>query len=112
MERVAIIGSRGWSEPLPIDELVEGLDPETTIVVTGGADGADRMAELSCEAHGVHYARIPALWRRHNRAAGPIRNRWIERMSDRVVAFWDGKSTGTKGCVDLFLAADKPVVLY
>ena len=42
---------------------------------------------------------IPADWKKHGRAAGPIRNRamldYAKKETPVVAAFWDGKSKGT-----------------
>lgn len=38
---------------------------------------------------------------RHGRAAGPIRNEEIAEVSDALIAFWDGKSRGTKSMIEI-----------
>lgn len=42
-------------------------------------------------------------------AAAYFRNGWIVEDCDRLVAFWDGESRGTKVAISLALAAGKPV---
>jgi tyrosyl-tRNA synthetase len=39
-------------------------------------------------------------WEKYGKAAGVIRNEDIINYSDRVIAFWDGKSKGTKNSID------------
>lgn len=67
---------------------------ETDTVIHGGASGADnaagRMArELNLEVE-VH----PADWKKHGRAAGPIRNQeMLDSGVDLVLAFPGGRGT-------------------
>ena len=43
----------------------------------------------------------PADWNRLGRAAGPIRNEEMAEVSDALIAFWDGKSRGTKSMIEI-----------
>lgn len=66
-----------------------------TTVITGGAPGADALAAEWAESRCVEHIVFPADWKRHGRAAGPIRN---QRMLDEgqpslVVAFPGGAGT-------------------
>jgi len=40
---------------------------------------------------------VHADWDAHGRRAGPIRNAEVVARSDRLVAFWNGKSRGVNG---------------
>lgn len=40
-------------------------------------------------------------WARYGRAAGAIRNKQIVDACDKLIAFWDGKSKGTKISIDM-----------
>jgi hypothetical protein len=40
--------------------------------------------------------------------AGPIRNKLIVEVCDEVIAFWDGKSTGTKHSINYAKELGKP----
>jgi hypothetical protein len=44
---------------------------------------------------------IPADWKTHGRSAGPKRNlMMLDMKPDLVLAFWDGKSPGTKHLIE------------
>lgn len=58
-------------------------------------------------AHGLPYKEFPADWEAHGKRAGFIRNQQIVNYADRVVAFWDGESKGTKSTIDMALKAKK-----
>lgn len=58
--------------------------------------GADSLGEQFAKEHGLSCELHPADWNKHGRAAGPIRNAQMAEISDALIAFWDGKSRGTK----------------
>lgn len=51
-----------------------------------------------------------ADWGKHGKAAGPIRNSKMIADADALVAFWDGKSRGTRDCI-LQAAGKIPVLI-
>ena len=67
-----------------------------TQLVSGCCRGPDLLAETWAETVGVNIIRFPALWKRFGLSAGPIRNKQMADYSDIVIAFYDGKSAGTK----------------
>lgn len=102
--RVLVCGSRSFGEKdthaRQMDQVLRDLPPDATIV-HGDARGADRMAGTWARENGRHEERHPANWEKHGKAAGPIRNSEMLRADlDRVIAFWDGKSKGTKDMID------------
>jgi hypothetical protein len=48
-----------------------------TIVITGGAPGADTLGGVSAVKHGHRSFQVPAPWAKYGKAAGPVRNRWM-----------------------------------
>lgn len=113
--RVVMCGSRSWRMGAVIDDSIACL-PEGTLVISGGAPGADRMVVLAAERQGFHCAVIRALWRVRGRRAGHERNgvmlALLERETDWVEAFWDGTSPGTSGCIAKARALGLKVVVY
>lgn len=116
LELVVICGSRGFAYPSLVAEYVRGLSPGT-LVVSGGADGPDSLAVWVAEREGLDWVEVPAEWddldapgavvkyRRdgsaYNVRAGYARNEEMVEMAEtavrgRVVAFWDGRSRGTR----------------
>lgn len=98
--RVVVTGSRGWTKLGPILHALSKL-PLDTIIVHGGAKGADALAEDAAKQLGmtteVHFAE----WERLGRSAGPNRNeQMLDSKPDLVLAFWDGSSRGTKHCIE------------
>jgi predicted Rossmann-fold nucleotide-binding protein len=65
-----------------------------SIVITGGATGADELAKLWCYGNGVCVAEVPALWVWYGNVAGPVRNAAMLLLEPNVVlAFPGGKGT-------------------
>lgn len=106
--KVAIVGSRGFWDIDLVGEYVAGLDV-TDVIVSGGARGPDHAAEVAARARGMRVEVILPDWTTFGKRAGFVRNVEIVGRCDRLVAFWDGQSGGTKHSIDLAHKAGKPV---
>jgi len=99
--RVLVCGSRHFNDK----ELMEDVLKQWNIscVVEGEARGADTLAREYAERHGLDVLPFPALWDKHGRAAGPIRNHQMltEGRPDLVVAFLAPNSRGTKHMIEI-----------
>jgi len=70
--------------------------PPGTEVIAGGARGADSIAANFAKGLGLTVREFPADWIVYGRSAGFRRNvEMLDQEPDLVIAFWDGKSTGT-----------------
>lgn len=85
-----------WTKETEIHEAFEPI----TEVVSGGARGADKLGEVWARQHGIPIKRMPADWAKHKKSAGPIRNTEMAKYADGLIAFWDGKSPGTKDMIE------------
>ena len=76
-------------------------------IVSGTAKGADKLGESFASQYKIHVKRFPADWDAYGKSAGYIRNEQMAKyaMNDNnygvLIAFWDGKSRGTKHMIDL-----------
>lgn len=96
--RVIVAGGRGFSHIGVLFQKLDELHEQSpiTIIIHGGARGADAMAGKWCEDRlGVAPIVFPAKWNTHKIAAGPIRNQQMidEGMPDLVVLFPGGNGT-------------------
>ncbi len=73
------------------------------LIITGGADGPDKLAEEWAKANGVECVVYPADWTL-GPGAGIKRNGQIIDDADCLMAFWDGESPGT---LDSIIRASK-----
>lgn len=79
-----------------------------TILIHGGARGADLLAGQWALSRGILVAEVCALWKQHGKGAGPIRNRGMLTLSpDAVIAFPGG--SGTADMVGIATEAGLPV---
>ena len=94
--RVLVCGSRNWNKPVTIATRIIKL-PKGTIVIEGGARGVDTIAEFWAKELGYKVEVYPAKWEKYGKSAGFKRNiEMLETGIDLVIAFWDGKSKGTR----------------
>jgi YspA, cpYpsA-related SLOG family len=106
--KVAIIGSRSFEDYELLKEVVGKFGRDFSIV-SGGAAGADRLAERYATEFGKAITVFKPDWNRYGRGAGMVRNKQIIAEADAVFAFWDGSSKGTKNSIELAKKADKPI---
>ena len=73
-------------------------------VVSGCARGADQLGQSFAKQYHIPITFFPANWDLHGKSAGYRRNiEMAEYVKDNgmLVAFWDGKSKGTKHMIDI-----------
>ena len=70
-------------------------------VVSGTAKGADQLGEKYAKERGYALKQFPADWNRFGLSAGYKRNEDMAIYADALIAFWDGKSKGTKHMIEL-----------
>ena len=102
--KIAVIGSRG----LEIEDMEKYLPEEIDEIVSGGAAGVDSCAAAYARASGIELTEFLPEYEKYGRAAPVVRNRQIVEYADEVIAFWDGKSKGTKWVIDHCRRCDKP----
>lgn len=114
---VAVIGSRSCPEGAPglalLDKAMKPIlaaNPDV-VVVSGGARGADRVAEQWAKHWNAPILVMKAHWDIYGKQAGFIRNRKIVEAADEVVAIWDGKSRGTAHTLKLAKELNKPITI-
>jgi len=69
------------------------------ILLTGMAKGADTLGYEWAKNRGIDIEKHPANWDKYGRGAGFKRNLEMAQAADVLVAFWDGKSKGTRGMI-------------
>ncbi len=107
--KIAIIGSRGISA-VNLAPYVSNDDE----IVSGGAVGADRCAAEYATRHGLKLTEFLPQYERYGRAAPIVRNKQIVAYADRILAFWDGHSKGTRSVIEYAKKMGKPceVIIY
>lgn len=105
--KVIIAGGRDFkNEPLLIQSVndlmnEQSLENHEFEVISGGAKGADSMGRQLAEGNRLVLHLYPAQWDRFGKSAGYLRNEQMADIADYLLAFWDGKSKGTKHMIDI-----------
>lgn len=114
--KLAIVGSRTLIDARLVADEVDHVHAETAVteLISGGAKGADKLGEAWALTHDIPIRKLLPDWDRHGRAAGIIRNSDIVKEADKVIAFWDGTSRGTRDTIAKARKANKmlKVVLF
>lgn len=90
--KLAVVGSRGFNDYELLKSVLDKIDID--VIVSGGANGADRLSE------------------RYGKRAGYIRNRDIWEAATSGIAFWDGESRGTAHSFELSKKLGKKLLVY
>lgn len=98
--KVIIAGGRDFKDFELLVHSIWDLDLVTE-VVSGKARGADSLGEQWAKENNIPISAHPADWDTHGKSAGYIRNSEMADYADALLAFWDGKSKGTKHMIDL-----------
>ena len=93
--KIAIIGSRN----LEVKNLEDYLSSGTREIVSGGAKGIDSCAADYADKNGITLTEFLPNYERYGRGAPIVRNKRIVEYADEVLAFWDGKSRGTRSLI-------------
>lgn len=107
--KLAIVGSREFNDYKKMCRFInEKFDlSEIDTIVSGGAKGADTLAEKFAKDNNLNLIVKEAQWEKFGRAAGPKRNVLIVEEADAVVAFPTSSSRGTRHTMKLTRQAGK-----
>ena len=106
--KVAIIGSRNI-ERYDADIILRHLPKDTKTIISGGAAGADTIAERFAREQGLEFIKILPDYQKHGKKAPIIRNLEIVRQADYLLAIWDYKSRGTAHAISCCINEGVPV---
>jgi predicted Rossmann fold nucleotide-binding protein DprA/Smf involved in DNA uptake len=96
--RYGVIGGRTF---IDFELMKSTLDKHfISEVVSGGAKGADTLAREYANLRNIKLTEFYPDYVRYGKKAPFVRNKLIVNASDVIVAFWDGKSTGTNHSIE------------
>jgi len=108
--KYAVIGSRSFNN---YDQLKNELDRHQICeIISGGAKGADQLAEYYAQENCIPIEIIKPDWKRYGTAAGIIRNKEIIDKCEAVIVFWDGESKGTRSSINFAEDAGKKITVH
>ncbi len=90
----------------------EKINPWNVEIVSGRAKGPDTFGEWwALVLNGGNIKFFPADWKLGSKA-GFIRNEQMGDYADALIAFWDGKSRGTKHMIEYMMKLGKPIRVH
>lgn len=113
--KVIIAGSRTIKDIEKVEKAFtkfrEQYGRQVTEIVSGTADGADKLGERLASKLGIRVKRFPADWS-IGRKAGHLRNMEMGDYADAAVVVWDGISRGAADMADVMNKLGKPCMLF
>lgn len=96
--RVLVCGGRDFNDESAVMNELLRLEEERgpfSLVMHGAATGADTIADKWARFERIAIRAYPANWKKHGKAAGPIRNQRMidDGKPDLVIAFPGGRGT-------------------
>ena len=104
MFRVIIAGTRTFTDYKLLCEYADyklSQIEDSIEIVSGHAKGADALGERYAQERGYKLTLFPADWKQYGKSAGPRRNLQMAEYANALLAYWDGKSRGTKNMIEL-----------
>lgn len=118
LKHLIVAGGRDFQDKtlclMAVYGLINQYPDHTFVIVSGGARGADSLGEWVADELKLRMLRIPADWDQYGKQAGRIRNCEMADVADLLLAFWDGKSFGTKHMIEeaKFRSIPTQVIFY
>ena len=116
--RILITGSRDWTDKVTVNQALREAwltfgRPYGTVVVHGGARGADYIADVYAKRLGFRTEPHKADWDIFGKAAGFIRNKeMVDAGADICLAFIKNESKGATMCAELAQKAGIPTHIW
>ena len=79
------------------------------VIISGCARGADTLGLRYASENTFDVEEYPADWDKYGKKAGYVRNVEMAENADALIAFWDGKSKGTKHMIDIATERNLPI---
>ena len=81
-------------------------------IISGMAKGADTLGIRYADEHKLTKILFPANWTGYHRIAGFLRNNDMLSIATHLIAFWNGKSNGTKHMIEIAQMKGIPVWVF
>ena len=105
--KLLIAGSRSIKEY----DLEKHIPNGITMIITGGADGIDILAEQYADKKRISKLILRPQYNLYGRSAPLKRNEKMVELCDVALIIWDGKSRGTKYTLEYAEKLGKKVIL-
>lgn len=111
MKKIAIVGSRDFKRREIIEEFMSNL--KNVEIVTGGAHGADKIAEQVAKTLGLPVVIFkPDFSKGYDVSEYHKRNRRIAEYADEVHIFWNEPTPGSMSTLSFAKELNKPCFIH
>jgi hypothetical protein len=114
--KLAIVGSRNYTNYPQFSTFIQStlslwsITPSNLIeIVSGGAQGADLMAEKWAREHKIPIKIFKPDWNKWGKSAGPLRNQQIIEYATHVIAFPSKDGRGTQDSIARAKRLNRPL---
>lgn len=97
--KVIVTGSRTFDNREAVFKALNHISP--SLVIEGGAEGADKLAREWCALNKVPNKTYYANWNKFGSCAGPIRNKVMLTENEDAIVCWFPGGRGTENCKSL-----------
>ena len=105
--RVIIAGPRDLGIGIwEVGEAIRNSGFAPSVIMSGDAQGVDAAADMYASELEYTYEKYPALWNKHGKAAGPIRNQEMAEYADALIVIKRPGPT-TRGTASMIREAEK-----
>lgn len=108
--RTIIAGSRSIDDYLLVLKAVNQSKFHITEIVSGCANGVDKLGEQYAYEYDIPVKKFPADWDKYGKSAGCVRNVQMSENADALILIWDGISRGSKHMANI--AKNKGLKVY
>lgn len=115
---ISIVGSREFYDMNILNKIMSSLVEKYSLdkfdlhICSGGARGADTLAQNYAKANGLPIIIFYPNWNKYGKEAGFKRNASIASIANLVIALWDGKSRGTMNTISIAQELNKKTIIY
>lgn len=99
VNKIAVIGSRGFSDYLffkeKLEYLIKDLGKDLHFISGGCPTGGDALIRRYCIENQYTLTEHLPDWETYGKKAGFLRNQLIVDDATHLIAYWDGQSKGT-----------------
>ena len=109
-----VAGGRDFADKRRMERVLSQMIGPADRIMSGCAPGADTLAiEYADERLGERKVlKRPADWDKYGKSAGFRRNHQMALEADVLIAFWDGRSKGTKNMIEEAHKAGLEIHIY
>ena len=105
--KLLVVGSRSIKD----FDLSPYIPSETEVIISGGADGVDTIAEKYADKNRLSKLILRPKYNLYGKAAPIKRNKEMLDIADKILVIWDGRSKGTKSTIEYANSKKKDITI-